>query len=138
MKKKANLNAPKAVCILLALVLLALPTLAEISSSQVEDARIEAEAQATKDTSKFLWFAVGCVGGLVGIAVATLIEAKPPQAILLGKSPDYVASYTDAYTRKCKSIRTTYGLYGCGASVVLYGVFYLVLFGTAATTNTLY
>jgi len=133
-KKKVNLNAPKVLCILMALMLLALPTLAEISSSQVEDARIEAEAQATKDTSKVLWFVVGCVGGIIGIAVATLIEAKAPQAVLLGKSPDYVASYTDAYTRKCKSIRTTYGLYGCGASVVVYGLFYLLAFGTAVTT----
>jgi len=137
-KKKTNLNAPKAVCILLALVLLALPMLAEISSSQAEDARIEAEAQAATDTSKILWFAVGCLGGPVGIAIAYLIESKAPQAVLLGKSPDYVASYTDAYTRKSKSIRTTFGLYGCGASVVLWGLFYLLAFGTAATTNTLY
>jgi hypothetical protein len=138
MNKKFKMTASKALCVLFAFILLALPALAEISSAQVEDARIEAEAQAARDTNKILWFAVGCFGGPVGIAIAYLIESKAPQAVLLGKSPDYVASYTDAYTRKSKSIRTTYGLYGCGASVVLYGLLYLVAFGTAASTTTLY
>jgi len=121
-------NLTKFLCVSLALVIFSLPMLAEIALSQVQEAVIEAEAQADRDTSKLLWFAVGCIGSLIGIAIASLIDSRPPQAALLGKSPEYVASYTDAYSRRCKSIRTKYGLYGCGTSIVLYGLFYLVLF----------
>jgi hypothetical protein len=121
-------NLTKFLCVSLALVIFSLPMLAEIALSQVQGAVIEAEAQADRDTSKMLWFAVGCLGNIVGIAIASFIEAKAPQTALLGKSPEYVASYSDAYSRRCKSIRTKYGLYGCGTSIVLYGLLYLVLF----------
>jgi hypothetical protein len=129
----------KPIVVLLASLMLALPVMAEIAQVQAMDAVRAAEEQAVKDTNRTLWFMVGCIGSLVGIAVASLVDSQPPQAALLGKSQEYAAAYTDAYNRKTKSIRTTYGLYGCGASVVAYGLLWVVYFALLAeTTSTHY
>jgi hypothetical protein len=128
----------KPIVVLLVFLIFALPVMAETAQVQAEDAVRAAEEQAAKDTSRTLWFMVGCFGSIVGIAVASLINSQPPQAALLGKSQEYAAAYTDAYNRKTKSIRTTYGLYGCGLSVVSYALLWVVYFALLAETSSVY
>jgi len=126
----------KPIVVLVAFLIFALPVMAEIAQVQAEDAVRAAEEQAVKDTNRTLWFMVGCIGSIVGIAVASVIDSRPPQAALLGKSQEYAAVYTDAYSRKTKSIRTTYGLYGCGAGLVAYGLLWIVYFALLADMSS--
>ena len=77
------------------------------------EARAAAEADAEAKTSKFAWFALGCVGGLIGVAAGYLYEPSPPASALLGKSPEYVVSYTDAYAKKAKGIQGRNAMFGC-------------------------
>lgn len=126
----------KPIVVLLVFLMFALPLMAEIAHVQAEDAVRAAEEQAVKDTNRTLWFMVGCIGNIIGIAVASLVDSQPPQAALLGKSQEYASAYTDAYIRKTKSIRTTYGLYGCGASLVAYGLLWVVYFALLADMSS--
>jgi len=129
MISKNESQLKKFLSVFLTLLIFSIPVLAQVAQSEEQrNALIDGEWQADQDTNKLLWFGVGCIGSLVGLAIASLIDPAVPQAPLLGKSPEYVASYSDAYKRKVKSIRTNYGLYGCGASILTYGLFYLILF----------
>ena len=88
--------------------------------------RVEAEAAAKRDaearTQKPAWFIFGCVGGLLTVAYVYLYEPTIPAGTLLGKSPEYVAFYTDAYTLKAKDIQMKAALGGCVTSAIAWGV----------------
>lgn len=77
------------------------------------EAKAAAEADAEAKTSKFAWFALGCVGGVFGLAAGYLHEPSPPAGALLGKSPEYVAAYSDTYAEKAKGIQKRNAMYGC-------------------------
>lgn len=85
----------------------------------------DGERQAQSDISGGTWFAIGCLAGLIGYLIA-LSEPNPPAMQLMGKSPEYVAAYTDCYRNKGKSIKSKNALYGClvgtGATVVIYAI----------------
>ena len=48
----------------------------------------------------------GVIGFLVPIALVSGSPSNPQPKRLLGKSPEYVESYTDAYRVKAQSLRT--------------------------------
>jgi len=125
--------------ILMALVIFSISPLihaALISEQQVTQAIIDAEAQAARDNSGALWFFLGCLGGVITIAAAALITPNVPQTALLGKSPDYVASFSDAYISKAKKIRTNNALIGCGANVVAVVLIYVLAFAAVASEDS--
>ena len=62
----------------------------------------------------------GCLIGLTAGALAPLMvtyyyQSNPPPERLLGKSPEYVESYTNAYRTKTRSLRTTWAAAGCAS-----------------------
>ena len=118
----------KTVSLYLALIILTIPLLSQVDQKEMLEAKMQAEMDAKRDVNKAIWFIVGCAGSIIGLLVAQVITASPPQATLLGKSPEYVAAYSDTYVIKMKKLRTTWSLYGCGVSVALWGVAILVLF----------
>ncbi len=90
--------------------LIALPlTLAAQEADPCVDAKVDAE----RNTNKLLWMAMGCVFGCLGVGAAYVIEASPEAMSLIGKSPEYVAAYTDCYKEKGRSIQTNKALVGC-------------------------
>ena len=101
-------------------------TLAQQNSVQAE-AEAAAEGDAEARTQKPVWFILGCVGGVIAVAVVYFFEPSPPAGSLLGKSPEYVAFYTDAYISKAKNIQMQAALGGCVASCIATGVLYLIL-----------
>jgi len=131
---KSNSIREKAFSLFLALTILVIPLLAQVEQAGASQARMQAEIDAKRDTQAAVWFILGCAGSLLGLLVAQVITATPPQAALVGKSTEYVAVYTDVYVRKVKSIRTTYSLYGCGASVA--GCCLWVVIAAAAGDDT--
>ena len=113
-----------------------LVTLAQQGSVHAEAIRA-AEADAEATVNKPLWFAVGCLFTGLGTIVAYVMEPSPPASRLMGKSPEYVAFYTDAYKSKAKSIQGRTALTGCGITLGVYAA-YIVLVGAAVASTTTY
>lgn len=95
--------------IFLSLFMIAIPLLAQ----QAENPVLDAEIQATAHVSGIMWIAIGFLCGIFGWGAAYLIVPSPPASAFIGKSPAYVAAYTDAYKRKARSIQTSNALIGC-------------------------
>ena len=100
-------------------------TFAQQNSLQAE-AIAAAEHDAQNDVDKGLWFLGGCFGGVIGVIIAYGIEPSPPATRLLGKSPEYVAFYTQAYAEKAKKLQTNSAWGGCLVSG-LYMAAYMIL-----------
>jgi hypothetical protein len=98
-----------------------------------QDACAAAKAQAQADVNGATWFAIGCLGGVLGWIIAYVIESNPPATALVGKSPDYVAQYTDCYRIEAKRIRSKHALNGCLAATGLELVLYLLLVVAASS-----
>ena len=122
-----------AIAFVMSLVMFATPILAQ--QGEIMAGRMAGEQAARANTNGMLWMAIGCVGSWVGILAAYIYEPSPPTTPLLGKSPEYVAAYTDAYKETAKKVQTSKVWIGCITSVVLYTVFYVVLYAAAATTT---
>ena len=108
-------------------------TLAQQNSVQAE-AIAAAEADAVVDTNTTFWFIVGCFGSLFGLLYANYDVPSAPASRLLGKSPEYVAFYSDAYTIKAKKLQTDQALRGCIgnalAQAACWGLYFTVFVAT--------
>jgi len=112
---KIKLKNPfQILALLMAVLTFSMPfvTFAQQNSLQME-AIVAAERDAQGDTSTGLWFLAGCLGGLIGVIIAYGVEPSPPATRLLGKSPEYVAFYTDAYQEKAKKLQSNSAWGGC-------------------------
>ncbi|MCY3740676.1 MAG: hypothetical protein OXH00_06630 [Candidatus Poribacteria bacterium] len=69
------------------------------------DVDTAAEQDAGYDVRKVHWFFIGFCGNILGILIASVYEPTPPASRLLGKSPEYVASYTDSYKETGRRIQ---------------------------------
>ena len=90
-------------------------------------AKASAERDAAADVNQFLWgggtFGLaavgGCLLGSIGLLGAFLYEPSPPASRLLGKSPEYILFYADAYKAKGRDLQARASALGClGGSVV--------------------
>ena len=110
--------------------------LPEMSMPIPEEAKAIADAQrdAEAHLNKPLWFAVGCFLPMgVGLLVPYFHQKTPPAAALLGKSPTYVAHYTDTYKRQSQSHQFQSAAMGCliGTGVSVVGI---ILMNAAASS----
>ena len=107
-----------------------------VTLAQQYSVRAEAEAAAKRDAearvNKMVWRIFGCVGGLIIVAGSYLYEPSPPAWALIGKSPEYVAFYSDAYIQKSKNLQFRGAIEGCVASGCLWSV---VLVGAAVAAE---
>ena len=128
--------------LLMALLTFGMPfvTLAQQLSVQAE-AMNAAQRDAAARTNQNMWRVFGCFGGLFAVAGGYLYEPAPPASALLGKSPEYVAFYADAYTSKAKNIQTRAAIEGCVASscvtAALYGVL-IIIVAEESTSSSYY
>ena len=63
-----------------------------------EQARLDAKNDAGRDASKIKWGIGGFFCGVFGIAASVVYKPTVPAANFVGKCPDYILSYTKAYT----------------------------------------
>jgi hypothetical protein len=110
----------KAIALLLSIMLFSMPMLLIAQQSEMDQARLDAERDAAMNTNSALWFAAGCLGGILGLIVAYVYEPSPQASRFIGKSPEYVAFYTDFYKAKAKSIQSSKALTGCVVSAIGY------------------
>ena len=82
-----------------------------------EQAMSEAKRDAQASVDKQLWFWAGCFGGFFGVFGANTYHHPIPTVPLLGKSPEYVAFYTDTYIVETRDIQSDMAALGCGVGV---------------------
>lgn len=114
-----------------ALVLLGEPAMLMAQNSNATQACAQAQQDAQTEINKTLWLAIGFVGGILGIIAAYVIEPSPPASKLLGKSPKYVAAYTDCYKDAGKKIQANAAIKGC----VIGGLVYVATYGCCLLLN---
>ena len=89
--------------------------------SNLADAPMSVEAQAIRDAeqdaaahlNKTLWFTAGCFFPLAGPLVSQWYQPFMPTARVLGKPPEYIGFYYDAYKVKTKKLQYNWALSGC-------------------------
>ncbi len=109
-------------------------TLAQQNSLQAE-VIVAAERDAQNDVNKGLWFLGGCFGGVIGVIIAYSVEPSPPATRLLGKSPEYVTFYTQAYAEKAKKLQTNSALGGCCVSTLYVAIYGVAMFAAHPSTD---
>lgn len=112
------------------------PVMAKSLQSETDEACAAAQADAEEETSGALWFLAGCALTWVGVVGAYVIKPNPTATKLLGKSPEYVAAYTDCYKDKAVSIQTKWAWIGCGVSAVAYLIYVIAVVAAASSTTT--
>ena len=95
------------------------------------EAIIAAQRDAQNDVNKSLWFLGGCLGGVIGVIIAYGVEPAPSATRLLGKSPEYVAFYTDAYKEKAKRLQADNAMVGCGVNALVTVVYIMAVLAEA-------
>jgi hypothetical protein len=95
----------------------------------------QAIADAKADVSAWQWIGVGCLFTLFGVAAAYIIKPTPPPDKLLGKSPEYVESYTDCFVKQCRRTRGGNAWIGLGVSTAATLVVGIVVLAAAASAG---
>jgi hypothetical protein len=95
----------------------------------------QATADAKQDTGAG-WFFLGCLG-LIGVLVAFVAEPSPPPERFVGKSPEFVNTYSTAYKSAGKSAQGTQAIYGClvGTAIVI-GIYAILIASYASSSQT--
>ena len=85
----------------------------DVSKSEETNAVADAKRDVKAHINKTLWFTAGCFFPLIGPAYSQQNQKSVPSARILGKSPEYVAYYTDNYKIEMKKQRYNWALVGC-------------------------
>ena len=89
----------------------------------VLDAKHDALIASSTD-GMYLWMAIGFGCGIFSLPIAYMVEPSVPATKLIGKSPEYVAFYTETYKQEVKNDQVKNALGGC----VLGGIFVLLVY----------
>ena len=88
-----------------------------VTADALQSVAIQAVKDAEKDAvahlNRTLWFSTGCFFPLVGPIFSQRYQPFMPTARVLGKSPQYVAFYYDAYKVKTKKLQFNWAFGGC-------------------------
>lgn len=97
-----------------------------VTPDELKSVAAQAVADAEKDAvahlNRTMWFSAGCFFPLVAPIFSQRYQPFMPTARALGKSPQYVAFYYDAYKVKTKKLQFNWALSGClvGAPIGTY------------------
>ena len=119
MKRKSKLHSRFIAVIMLCLIFYPPFVSHALQNSVRADATAAAERDAVDQVNKPLWFFGGCLGGILVIILANIHEPYPPASSLLGKSPEYVSFYTDAFRAKSRNLQTSQAMRGCAANCIV-------------------
>ena len=87
----------------------------------LHQARTDAQQDAQTDTKKWRWgtgtciaaSAGSCILGAIGIIVANVHQPTPPTKRFIGKSPQYITTYTKIYKMRTRRLQNRYAVIGC-------------------------
>lgn len=121
----------------MSLVLVPDYALAQAAEVSATDACFQGKSDAQRNTSG-IWFFAGCVG-ILGLLIAYTVAPTPPASSILGKSPEFVAAYTDCYRSEGKSAQGRKALIGCVVFSVIYvGIWAVVLLAADEVEDDIY
>ena len=108
------------------LLLLSMPCLTLAQQSVVLDAKLAAKRDADADVNLIHWRLIGLFGGFLGgcllgsvmVASAYIQVPPPPADRFIGKSPEYILTYTDAYESRKRDLQVQNTAGGCLAGSV--------------------
>lgn len=111
------------------------PTYGYAPAPPIDPARavMEATQDAQADENAALWFFAGCLLGVIGVVIAYVAEPTPPAARLMGKSPQYLAIYTNTYRSEGRSAQVRSSLWGIGTILALTVVLIIVILKSEPT-----
>ena len=98
-------------------------TTIQIQSSAITNAKRDAIRDANRDAA---WYAAGFFLGAFGVGAAYVMAPQVPPINLLGKSPEYILFYTDAYQQEMRTQQVQQATTGCliGAGAVVFYYLY--------------
>ena len=109
----------RSVSLLSILMLLSLPFEVSAQPSPSEQAAADAKTDAKLYVSPFAWGAYGFACACLAIPHANLIDPNLPIDRIIGKSPEYVDTYTHVFRQHAKRRRLQAAAIGCGISAVI-------------------
>lgn len=115
---------------LMVILIINLPCMSLAQQNTIQQQAIaDAEQDVLVDVNGSLWFLGGCLGNITVLIIASVFEPHPPASRLLGKSPEYIAVYTDTYRTKATNLQTSRALAGCltGTAVACVGYSFLII-----------
>ena len=115
--------------------------LSQMPISEESQAIKDAERDAVIHLNRQMWFAIGCLlAAGVGLLVPYFIQKTPLASALLGKSPEYVAHYTDTYQRESQKLQFQNAVAGCllGTGVSVAALIFLGLATEASLSSGSY
>ena len=118
--------AIKLISLVMALLTFSMPCVLSAQQSVALDAKLEAKRDADADVNRLHWRLIGLCGGLLGgcllgsvmVASAYTQVPTPPAERFIGKSPEYVLTYTDTYESRTRKLQTENAVGGCLAGSV--------------------
>jgi hypothetical protein len=123
---RGSLRSLVALALAVAVLVYPATVLASETEGTAAEGAIAGQVDGRANTSSILWFGAGCLFELLGVAAAYLMTPNPPAMRLLGKSPEYVAAYTDAYGTSAKNVQTNNAWLGCILSSLAGAGFYVL------------
>jgi len=96
----------------MALLLLTVPVYAQVN--EVQQATVDAKQDAEDNVSLLAWGAAGFACSFCAPLYALIAKPEVPVDRLMGKSPEYVSTYTAVYQQRAKNRRIQASVIGCG------------------------
>jgi hypothetical protein len=128
-------NVRSFVAMALAVAVLVYPTAVlaqENPGGTAAEGMVAGQMDGKANANGALWMGAGCLFGIWAVGAAYLIVPSPPATRLLGKSSEYVMTYTDAYKEGAKSEQTKNAWIGCVVGYLAGGLAYLIIIAAAA------
>ena len=91
-----------------------------------QQARLDAEIHVIRDVKSLRWGLGGFLCSFFALGASVAYAPTVPTANLMGKSPDYIISYTDAYRSAMKRKNITAASIGCLVNVSIITLWLLV------------
>lgn len=118
---RAILNYSKPVAFLLAFLLLSMPVMAQMGSSDCTQAKIDGKADGKSKASP-AWFLAGLGCGCLGVGAAFLIKPSVPSDKIMGKSAEYIVCYEQEYKKAAAGKQAGYALVGWIVWILIYTI----------------
>ena len=121
----------KSISFLLILSLLLCSTMTAIEANVPviqQQARLDAELDVARDAKTVQWGLGGVFCGFFALGASVAHTPTVPTANLMGKSPEYIVSYTEAYNTAMKRKNITAAGTGCLVNVSVWTVVFLLVF----------
>ena len=101
----------KPVSIILAILFLCLPILAQDNADDFAEGMFDGRNDGRADAS-VLWLIAGLGCGCIGVGAAYLITPSPPADKMIGKTTNYVIGYSEGYKKGIRGKQTGYAAIG--------------------------